>query len=87
MRKGPLPPEDMMDVVFQRHDIGYSKGKLDQADLQLIYELPNLPSNPLDWGNGVNPVYARAYRTGAYIIFATRQVTRQIIKDISDTFR
>ncbi|MDD4938837.1 MAG: DUF6531 domain-containing protein [Candidatus Omnitrophica bacterium] len=81
-RSGPLLPEDLLDAAFQRHDIGYREGNLDFADLQLLNDLSNLPPDPRNWGEGVNPIYARLYRKSAFIIFATRQTIRQGTKEL-----
>ena len=84
-RNGPGEPEDLMDAAFQRHDIGYSRGELEQSDLRLLYDLSNLPVNPLEWGEGVNPVYAETYRIGAAVIFSTRIVVIEIAKGATET--
>lgn len=86
-RGGPGAPEDLMDVAFQRHDIGYRTRELEQADLRLLSDLTNLPVNPREWGRGVNPIYAVTYRAGAYTIFSTRLVIIQIGRDIAQVNR
>jgi len=86
-RSGPGTPEDLMDVAFQRHDMEYRTGELEQSDLRLLYDLANLPINPRKWGKKVNPIYAVTYRAGAYTIFSTRLVIIQIGRDIAQVNR
>jgi RHS repeat-associated protein len=42
-------PEDSMDRLFMKHDIGWAQGKGKPADEEIIKELYNLPANTKDW--------------------------------------
>jgi hypothetical protein len=74
----------MLDELFYRHDLGYSVGDMDRADLDLIYGLSNLPKNPREWGPGVNPFYARMYSWGARTYFILIQMKVGLLEDISN---
>ena len=69
------------------HDAGYSTGALDEADFILLYNISNLPGDTIQWGQGVNPFYARLHSWGSVVVFGGRQLIIQIANDISRTIK